>query len=150
MPVSDPLTPLPVMARPDAVGWARHLTAYLAQAAGAVLLPQTADAYVGDCVGRHGEVAADGRYTLAYAVTGVLPSAGHPEAVRAVRAALEERGFTVGGYRETREGGPDALLDASRPGAGYLVAVESAGGPDRLLFRVHTRCLTPPPGPSGG
>ncbi|MEU9131514.1 hypothetical protein AB0D08_25975 [Kitasatospora sp. NPDC048540] len=148
-PPAGPFEPLPVMDRQDAAGWARQLTEYLARSAGVALAPGSAGPSFRPCVGRGGEVAADGRYTLSYAVYSDVPAARHPEVVRRIRAALEQEGFEVGGYRETLAGRPDALLDAFRAEGRYLVGVESTVGAGRLLFRVVTRCLMPPAPGSG-
>ncbi|WP_431676449.1 hypothetical protein [Kitasatospora sp. KL5] len=142
--------PLPVMAKADARAWAQHMTESLAQSAGVTLTPTTAKPFFGNCVGKHDEVADDGRYTLSYAVDSTVPLQHHPEAVKKIRAALERQKFSIDGYRETWEGRPSALLDAADTDGRYLVSVETGGGTDRLLFRVNTRCLMPPSAASPG
>lgn len=144
MPTPDPSEPLPTMARQDAQDWAQELTTYLAQTAGVELTPSSIHPSFANCVGRHDEVVYDGRYTLSYAVTSAVPTAQHPEAVRKIRSALEQRGFEIKGYRETYDNQPAALLDAQHTEGRYLVSVETGGGTDRLLFRVNTRCLMAP------
>ncbi|PBC71056.1 hypothetical protein BX265_5626 [Streptomyces sp. TLI_235] len=140
--------PLPVMAKTDAQAWAQHMTEFLAQTAGVTLTPATAKPFFSNCVGKNDEVVDDGRYTLSYAVDSTVPLQQHPEAVKKIRAALEQQKFTIDGYRETWEGKPSALLDATNTDGRYLVSVETGGGTDRLLFRINTRCLMPPSTPS--
>ncbi|MFJ4678220.1 hypothetical protein [Kitasatospora sp. NPDC088783] len=143
----DPNEPLPVMAKSEAEAWAQHLTRYLAQTADVALTPDSVKPYFSTCEGRNGEVAADGRYTLAYHATGAVPRTQHPDAVRKIRSALEKDGFTVTGYRETVQDRPDVLLYARHTEGRYFIDVSTGGGTDRLTFTVNTRCLMPPPAP---
>ncbi|WP_282205018.1 hypothetical protein [Kitasatospora fiedleri] len=143
----DPNEPLPVLAKSDAETWAQHLTRYLAQTAGVTLTAESATPYFSTCEGRNGEVADDGRYTLAYHVASTTPRAQHPDAVRRIRAALEKEGFTVTGYREAWENQPDVLLYARHAEGRYFVDVSTGVNTDRLTFTVNTRCLMPPPAP---
>ncbi|GAA2144799.1 hypothetical protein GCM10009760_32720 [Kitasatospora kazusensis] len=136
--------PLPVMAKSAAQDWAQHMTAYMAQRAGFRLTESSVNPHFSPCVGRRDELANDGRYSLSYSVSGSVPLAQHPDAVRRIRDLLKERGFEVGSYRETAADGIDALLDAREPTSRYLVSAETAGGPDRLLLTVSTPCLLPP------
>ncbi|KJS53758.1 hypothetical protein VM98_23235 [Streptomyces rubellomurinus subsp. indigoferus] len=139
--------PLPVKPRQDAQDWAQHMTEYMAQAAGVVLDPGSAEPFFNDCVGKHDEVAKDGRYKMSYAVYSSAPLEQHPEAVRKVRTMLEQQGFNIDGYRETTNGKVDTVLDASQSSSRYLVTVETTTG-GLLLFRVNTPCLMPPTTPS--
>ncbi|GAB7188076.1 hypothetical protein ATKI12_7907 [Kitasatospora sp. Ki12] len=148
MSTSDPDAPVPVMARQDAQAWAQHMTEYMAQTAGVTLTPGTVDPSFDPCVGKNDEVAKDGRYTMSYAVYSPAPLDRHPEAVRKIRAMLEQQGFQIKGYRETANGKVAALLDAFQPSGSYLVSVESTVTKELLLFRINTRCLMPPATPS--
>ncbi|RAJ44639.1 hypothetical protein K353_01215 [Kitasatospora sp. SolWspMP-SS2h] len=141
----DPNEPLPVMAKNEAEAWAQHLTQYLAQTAGVTLTTESATPYFSNCEGRKGEVADDGRYTLAYHVAGAVPRAQHPDAARKIRSALEKDRFTVTDYRETVQDQPDVLLYAEHTEGRYFVDVSTGVNTDRLTFTVNTRCLMPPP-----
>ncbi|MET9182874.1 hypothetical protein ABZX88_32370 [Kitasatospora aureofaciens] len=143
MSTPGPNDPLPVKARQDAQDWAKHMTEYMAQTAGVTLDTGSADPFFNDCVGKHDEVAKDGRYKLSYAVYSSAPLEQHPEVVRKVRAMLEQQGFKIDGYRETANGKVDTVLDASQPSSRYLITVETTTG-GLLLFRVNTPCLMPP------
>ncbi|MFF7459078.1 hypothetical protein [Kitasatospora sp. NPDC008115] len=147
MTTSDRDAPLPVMARQGAQDWAQHMTEYMAQTAGIALTPGSAEPFFNDCVGKHDEVAKDGRYTMSYAVYSSVPLETHPEAVRKIRTMLEEQGFKIEGYRETANGKISPLLDASQPSGNYLISVETTTG-GLLLLRVNTTCLMPPASPS--
>ncbi|MFJ1796578.1 alpha/beta hydrolase [Kitasatospora griseola] len=140
----DPNEPLPVMAKSDAEAWARHMTEYMAQTADITLTPDSAKPYFSNCEGKNGEVADDGRYTLAYHAASTVPVAQHPDAVRKIKAALEKEGFAITGYRETVNDQPDALLYAKHNEGRYFIDVSTGGGTDRLTFTVNTRCLMPP------
>ncbi|MER7757209.1 hypothetical protein [Kitasatospora sp. NPDC097643] len=148
MSTSDPNEPLPVMATQDAQGWAQHMTEFMAQTAGVTLNPSSTGPTFEACVGEKGEVAKDGRYTMSYAVYSPAPLDQHPEAVRKIRAMLEQQGFTIKGYRETVNGKVAALLDAFQPSGRYLVSVETTVTKELLLFQINTRCLMPPATPS--
>jgi hypothetical protein len=145
---TGPHDPLPVMARADAQAWARHMTAYMAEAAGITLTDSTADPAFRSCTGRNGETAPDDRFSLSYAVDSTVPLRQHPEAVRRIRRILEGRGFEVRSYREELQGEPSALLDAYEPTGHYLVSAETGGGTDRMLLRISTPCLRPPATPA--
>ncbi|MER7752772.1 hypothetical protein [Kitasatospora sp. NPDC097643] len=141
---NDPNSPLPVRAREDTQGWARQLTESMARTAGVTLDPGSAEPEFEDCVGEKGEVATDGRYTMSYAVYSSAPLDQHPEAVRRIRAMLEQQKYTIKGYRETVDGKVAALMDAYQPSDRDLVSVETTVGGKFLLFRIGTRCLMPP------
>ncbi|MFJ2865467.1 hypothetical protein [Kitasatospora sp. NPDC087314] len=143
MSTPGPNDPLPVKARQDAQDWAQHMTEYMAQTAGAALDAGSAEPVFSNCVGKHDEVREDGRYKLSYAVYSSAPLEQHPEAVRKVRAMLEQQGFKIDGYRETIDGKVNTVLDASQESSQYLVTVETTKG-GLLLFLVKTPCLMPP------
>ncbi|MGW4806360.1 hypothetical protein [Kitasatospora sp. NPDC004272] len=136
----DPNEPLPAMAKGDAQAWAQKVTEYMAQSAGVTLTADTVKPFFSNCEGKNGEVADDGRYTLAYHVSSTVPLAEHPGAVRKIKAALEKDGFTITSYRETVNNQPDALLYAKHDEGRYFIDVST----DRLTFTVNTRCLMPP------
>ncbi|MGW2546548.1 hypothetical protein ACWC5I_38175 [Kitasatospora sp. NPDC001574] len=114
MSTPGPNEPLPVKARQDAQDWAQHMTEYMAQSAGVTLDTGSAEPFFNDCVGKKNEVARDGRYKMSYAVYSSAPLEQHPEAVRKVRATLEQQGFKIDGYRESTDGKVDTVLDASK------------------------------------
>ncbi|MFB8200452.1 hypothetical protein [Kitasatospora purpeofusca] len=143
MSTPGPTEPLPVKARQDAQDWAQHMTESMAQSAGVNLDASSAEPFFDGCVGKNDEVAQDGRYKMSYAVYSSAPVGQHPEAVRKVRATLEQQGFKIDGYRETTDGKVDTVLDASQPSSRYLITVETTTG-GLLLFRVKTPCLMPP------
>ncbi|MFJ2193533.1 hypothetical protein ACIOJE_37220 [Kitasatospora sp. NPDC087861] len=143
MSTPGPNDPLPVKARQDAQDWAQHMTEYMAQTAGAVLDTGSAEPIFSDCVGKHDEVVNDGRYKLMYAVYSSTPLERHPEAVRKVRAMLEQQGFKIDGYREGINGKVDTILDASQASSRYLITVETTTG-GLLAFRARIPCLMPP------
>ncbi|MEU1284532.1 hypothetical protein [Kitasatospora sp. NPDC005856] len=148
MSTPGPNDPLPVKARQDAQDWAQHMTEYMAQTAGTALDPGSAEPKFSNCVGKNDEVRDDGRYKLTYVAYSSAPLEQHPEAVRKVRAMLEQQGFKVDGYRETTDGKVDTILDASQESSRYLVTVETTTG-GLLLFRVRTPCLMlPAPSPT--
>ncbi|MFB7949911.1 hypothetical protein ACFC6L_33965 [Kitasatospora phosalacinea] len=140
----DPNEPLPVMAKSDAQAWAQQMTEYMAQSADVTLTADTVKPFFSNCEGKNGEVADDGRYTLAYHVASTVPLAEHPDAVRKIKTALEKDGFTITSYRETVNDQPDALLYAKHNEGRYFIDVSTGGGTDRLTFTVNTRCLMPP------
>ncbi|MEE1788906.1 hypothetical protein PUR71_39305 [Streptomyces sp. SP17BM10] len=143
MSTPGPNDPLPVKARQDAQDWAKHMTEYMAQTAGAVLDTGSTEPIFSDCVGKNDEVVNDGRYKLMYAVYSSTPLEQHPEAIRKVRTMLEQQGFKIDGYRESINGKVDTILDASQPSSRYLITVETTTG-GLLAFRVRTPCLMPP------
>ncbi|MER7583272.1 hypothetical protein [Kitasatospora sp. NPDC097691] len=143
MSTPGPNDPLPVKARQDAQAWAQHLTEYMAQTAGVTLDTGSVEPVFNDCVGKHDEVRKDGRYKLSYAVYSSAPLEQHPEAVRKVRAMLEQQGFKIDGYRETVNDKVDTVLDASQTSSRYLVTVQTTKG-GLLNFQVNTPCLMPP------
>ncbi|MET9182988.1 hypothetical protein ABZX88_32995 [Kitasatospora aureofaciens] len=143
MSTSGPNDPLPVKARQDAQDWAKHMTEYMAQTAAVTLDSGSDEPIFSECVGKHDEVREDGRYKLSYTVYSSAPLEQHPEAVRKVRAMLEQQGFKIDGYRQTTDGKVDTVLDASQESSQYMVTVETTTG-GLLLFQARTPCLMPP------
>ncbi|MEU5386093.1 hypothetical protein ACWEPB_37180 [Kitasatospora cineracea] len=144
----DPNEPLPVMAKSDAQAWARQMTEYMARSADVALDTGSVTPFFSNCEGRNGEVAADGRYTLAYHVTSVLSRDQQLDAIRKIKAGLEKDGFTVTSYRETVENQTDVLLYANHDEGRYFIDVSSGAAVDRLIYTVATRCLMPSSAPS--
>ncbi|QKW23965.1 hypothetical protein HUT16_37150 [Kitasatospora sp. NA04385] len=140
----DPNEPLPVMAKADAQAWAQQMTEYMAQSAGITLDTDSVTPFFSNCEGKNGEVAADGRYTLAYDVTSTLSRPQQVDAIRKIKAGLEKDGFTVTSYRETWQEQPNVLLYAKHDEGRYFIDVSSGVATDRLTFSVATRCLMPP------
>ncbi|WAL75380.1 hypothetical protein OU787_29925 [Kitasatospora sp. YST-16] len=140
----DPNEPLPVMAKSDAQAWAQHMTEHLAEVGGVTVAPESIKPYFSNCEGKNGEVAEDGRYTLAYHAASTVPVDQHPEAVRKIRTALEKEGFRITGYRETVDGQPDVLLYAKHDEGRYFIDIGTTGGVHWLSISVSTRCLMPP------
>lgn len=143
MSTPGPNDPLPVKARQDAQDWAQHMIGYMARTAGAALDAGSAEPKFSNCVGKNDEVLNDGRYKLSYVAYSSVPLDQHPDAVRKVRAMLEQQGFKIDGYRETTNDKLDTVLDASQESSRYMVTVETTTG-GLLLFRVRTPCLMPP------
>lgn len=139
--------PLPVKDKSDAQAWAQQMTEHMAEGAGIRIDPATVRPLFTPCTGRNGETARDDRYVLMYSVHSTVPLAQHPEAVRKVRDMLTKEGLTIKNYRETLGGRPDTILDAEHPSDYFLSVSSTAGGEDRLLLRVITPCLLPPPAP---
>ncbi|MFD9793291.1 hypothetical protein ACFWXK_20345 [Streptomyces sp. NPDC059070] len=137
--------PLPRMTREKAEAWAKHWTDSMTRTAKATLVPGTADprASFTNCVGRQGETADDGRFTLRYSVRATLPRPQHADAVRALRDALKSQGFEIQGYRSDPGKDPANLLDAQHPRDRHSISAEDLDG-DLLLFVVSTPCLLPP------
>ncbi|MFJ2558733.1 MULTISPECIES: hypothetical protein [unclassified Streptomyces] len=139
--------PLPRMSREKAEEWAMHWTGSMARTANAEIQPETDPelpaAKFTDCVGKNNEVVDDGRFTLRYSVRAKLPKAQHPEAIRAIRDTLKEKGFEIQGYRSDPTKDPANLVDATHPKDHQFV---SAGDvTDELLtLIVVTPCLLPP------
>ncbi|MFF9646240.1 hypothetical protein [Kitasatospora aureofaciens] len=119
------------------------MTEYMAQTAGTALDAGSAEPIFSNCVGKNDEVREDGRYKLGYVAYSSAPLEQHPEAVRKVRAMLEQQGFKSDGYRETTDGKVDTVLDASQESSQYMITVETTTG-GLLLFWVRTPCLMPP------
>ncbi|MFF1476070.1 hypothetical protein ACFVYD_00480 [Streptomyces sp. NPDC058301] len=137
--------PLPRMSKEKAEEWARHWTDSMTRTAKATVDPRTArrQADYTNCVGRNGESADDGRFTLSYSVRATLPRAQHAEAVRAIRDTLKSKGFEIQGYRSDPSKNPANLLDAQHPTDHHFISAEDLDD-NLLLFVVNTPCLLPP------
>ncbi|CAM5469361.1 hypothetical protein SNARM312S_01848 [Streptomyces narbonensis] len=136
--------PLPRMSKDKAEAWAKHWTESMARTAKAEIVPSTHEANFTNCLGKKGESADDGRFTLSYHVRAKLPKAQHAAAIQAITTELKAQGFRIVGSR----------ADASAEKGGYLVQAEhpkdrqyvSAGDvTDQLIsLGVDTPCLLPP------
>ncbi|MFJ7998523.1 hypothetical protein ACIQ7D_15460 [Streptomyces sp. NPDC096310] len=139
--------PLPRMSKEKAEEWARHWTESMARTAQAEIEPETDPelpaANFTNCIGKNGESADDGRFTLRYSVRAKLPRERQAEAIRAVRDTLKEKGFEIQGYRSDPSKDPANLVDAKHPKDHQFV---SAGDLDdkRIVLIVSTPCLLPP------
>ncbi|MFD7979040.1 hypothetical protein [Streptomyces sp. NPDC059071] len=136
--------PLPRMSKEKAQAWAKHWVESMARTAKAEIVPHTHQANFTPCLGRNGESAGDGRFTLAYDVRAKLPKAEQSAGIRAITAELEAQGFRIVGSR----------TDASAERGRYLVQAEhpkdrqyvSAGdvSDELITLNVNTPCLLPP------
>ncbi|WP_314615507.1 hypothetical protein [Streptomyces stackebrandtii] len=136
--------PLPRMSRDKAQAWAKHWTESMARTARAEIVPSTHQANFTNCLGKNGESAKDGRFTLAYNVRAELPKAEHAAGIQAITAELQAQGFKIVGSRS----------DAAADRGGYLVQAQhpkdrqyvSAGdvSDTRITLNVNTPCLLPP------
>ncbi|MET9295237.1 hypothetical protein [Streptomyces sp. NPDC003077] len=142
---SDSNKALPRKSREESLAWAKSYTATMARHAdvtiGGKYGPHTR---FENCIGRNGEVADDGRYTLAYTVYAQLPGKEHAAALRRLRTALEkDDGAKVTSYQEQ----PQSLLfgrSEERDGKAMDLVVGSAGPSDTLRLSVRTPCFLPP------
>ncbi|MER7517113.1 hypothetical protein [Streptomyces sp. NPDC126499] len=136
--------PLPRKSREKAQAWAEHWTESMARTAKAEIVPATHQANFTDCLGKNGESADDGRFTLMYNVRAKLPQAEQEEGIRAITTELKAQGFRIVG----------SVSDASAARGRYLVQAEhpndrqyvSAGDvSDELIsLSVDIPCLLPP------
>ncbi|MFJ2110994.1 hypothetical protein ACIOEX_03555 [Streptomyces sp. NPDC087850] len=139
--------PLPRMSKKKAEEWARHWTESMARTAKAQIEPETdPDVPAADfteCIGKSGESADDGRFTLSYNMRARLPKDQHADAIRAIRDTLEEKGFEIVGYRSDPSKDPANLVDAKHPKDRQFVSAGDVS--DNLLtLIVSTPCLLPP------
>ncbi|MFF4509226.1 hypothetical protein [Streptomyces sp. NPDC001401] len=144
----DPNTPLPRMAKDDALKWAKDSTAHMAELTDVELLPDTAKVHFEACIGENDEVAEDGRYSLFYYVYSPAPATDHTRIVRKLRSELPKQGYEVTSYREFKSAYASAVLRARNKKNGYSVEAETVGSgktkPQRFSFAVRTPCMLPP------
>ncbi|MFD4814567.1 hypothetical protein, partial [Streptomyces sp. NPDC058418] len=133
--------PLPRMSKKKAEEWARHWTGSMARTAKAEIEPETDPelpaAKFSDCIGRSGESADDGRFTLRYSVRAKLPKEQHANAIRAIRDTLKQKGFQIVGYRSDPSKDPANLVDANHPKDRQSVSVEDLNE-ELILLIVST------------
>ncbi|MBD0670114.1 hypothetical protein [Streptomyces sp. CBMA156] len=141
--------PLPVKSKQDSLDWARQIIAHVAQETGARINPEPENFGFTPCIGRNGESAPDGRYTLDYGVHADVPDDQHNEVLRKARDLLTREGLKVTEYREVPTGDPSAqpiaAFSARHPESRYVIDVDSTAGHNRLSLVVRTPCLMPPP-----
>lgn len=135
--------PLPRMSTKKAEAWAKHWTESMARTAKAEIVLDTVTANFTNCIGRNGESADDGRFTLSYNVRAKLPKEQHAEGIRAIRDALKARGFEILGYRSDPKVKPANLVDAKHPQHRQFVSAEDVTD-ELLVLLVTTPCLLPP------
>lgn len=137
--------PLPRMSKEKAEEWAKHWTESMTRTAKATVEPRTArgQADFTNCVGKNGESADDGRFTLSYSVRAALPRTRHAEAIRDIRDALKSQGFEIQGYRSDPSKDPANLVDAKHPKDRHFVSAEDVDE-NLLVLIVVTPCLLPP------
>ncbi|MFF9073001.1 hypothetical protein ACF1A9_11915 [Streptomyces sp. NPDC014872] len=137
--------PLPRMSREKAEEWAKHWTDSMVRTARARTDPTTArrTADFTDCIGRNGESAEDGRFTLSYSVRGTLPRSEHARAVTDIKDTLKDKGFDIQTFVVGEDTEPANVVDAKHPKDQQFVSVGSVDK-DLLVFIVSTPCLLPP------
>lgn len=135
--------PLPRMSKEKAESWAAHWAGSMARTAKAKLVEGDEKASFTDCLGKSGESADDGRFTLRYSVKATLPKAQQAEGIRAVRDELVKQGFEIQGYRSDPAVKPVNLVDARHPKDRHAVTAEDLDDTFILLV-VRTPCLLPP------
>ncbi|MFF7991536.1 hypothetical protein ACFZDG_17295 [Kitasatospora xanthocidica] len=147
--------PLPVKSNQESLDWARQMTGHVAQTAGTRVNDEPEIINFTPCVGKKGEHATDGRYTLFYSVHADVPDEQQNDVLRKVRDLLTGEGLTVTEYRENPAGNssaqPIAAFSARHPDSRYVVDVDSTEGHNRMSLAVRTPCLIPPsdsPSPS--
>ncbi|MFE3600282.1 hypothetical protein [Streptomyces sp. NPDC059142] len=135
------------MSKEKAEEWARHWTESMARTARAEIKPETDPdvpaASFTNCIGKNGESADDGRFTLNYSVRAKLPADQHAEAIRAIRDTLKEKGFEIQGYRSDPSKDPANLVDARHPKDHQSISAEDLND-ELLVLIVNTPCLLPP------
>ncbi|MER7580323.1 hypothetical protein [Kitasatospora sp. NPDC097691] len=141
--------PLPVKSNQEALDWARQITDHVAQVAGTRVNEEPEIINFTPCIGKKGEHASDGRYTLFYAVHADVPDDQQNEVLRKVRDLLTGEGLKVTEYQEIPAGNPPAqpaaAFSARHPNSQYVVDVDSTRGHNRMSLSVRTPCLLPPP-----
>ncbi|WP_335938686.1 hypothetical protein [Streptomyces sp. PTD5-9] len=137
--------PLPRMSREKAEEWAKHWTDSMVRTARARIDPKTArrTADFTDCIGRNGESAEDGRFTLSYSVRGTLPRSEQARAVTDIKDTLKAKGFEIQSFGINQDREPVNVLDAEHPKDRQFVSVGSVSE-NLLVFIVSTPCLLPP------
>ena len=135
--------PLPRMSKEKAEAWAKHWASSMARTAKARLVERDGKAGFSDCLGKGGESADDGRFTLRYSVRATLPKAQQAEGIRAIRDELAKQGFEIQGYRSDPTVNPVNLVDARHPKDRHAVTAEDVDDTSILLI-VRTPCLLPP------
>lgn len=144
----DRNSPLPRMAKDDALKWARDSTAHMAELTDVELLPDTAKVHFEGCVGENDEVAEDGRYSLFYYVYSPAPAMDHTRIVRKLRNELPKQGYEVTSYREFKSAYASAVFRARNKKNDNSVEAETVGSgrtkPQRFSFAVRTPCMLPP------
>ncbi|MDX2562557.1 hypothetical protein PV371_23285 [Streptomyces sp. TX20-6-3] len=131
------------MSRQKAEEWADHWTSSMARTAGAEVVESTRQANFSDCLGKGGESADDGRFTLRYNLRAKLPGDRQAAGVRAIRDELKKQGFEIQGYRSDPAKNPVNLVDARQPEQRFAVSAEDLD--DQLIVLVvSTPCLLPP------
>ncbi|MFD6415283.1 hypothetical protein [Streptomyces sp. NPDC060194] len=142
-------TPLPRMTKQKAEAWARHWSASMARTAGATIVPARTMLDARRCIGKGGELPADGRFFIDHGIQARLPKGQHADAIRKLRAKLEEQGLHIDAYRAVDEPyTEDGLevrsgLGATHPTDHHHVSVDSISD-DLISFAVYTPCLLPP------
>ncbi|MFC9795013.1 hypothetical protein [Streptomyces sp. NPDC057695] len=135
--------PLPRMSKDKAESWAAHWAGSMARTAEAKLVAGDEKASFTDCLGKGGESADDGRFTLRYSVKAALPKARQADGIRAIKDELEKQGFEIQGYRSDPAVKPVNLVDARHPKDRQAVTAEDLDDTSILLV-VRTPCLLPP------
>ncbi|MEU6234360.1 hypothetical protein [Kitasatospora sp. NPDC047058] len=135
--------PLPVKSQQETLDWARQLIAHLVQTVGIEINSEPEEAGFHPCIGRNGESAPDGRYTLLYFVHSDVPGARHNDVVRSARDLLTKEGLKVTVYREATDTKPSVALWTRHPESNYTVRVDSTSD-KRMALSVTTPCLMPP------
>ncbi|MET8543737.1 hypothetical protein ABZW03_24250 [Kitasatospora sp. NPDC004799] len=140
--------PLPVKSKQESLDWARQIVTHVAQTTGARINDEPEVFGFTPCIGRNGESAPDGRYTLDYGVHADVPDDQQNDVLRKVRDLLTGEGLKVTEYREIPAGDPTAqpiaAFSARHPDSRYVVDVDSTGGHNRMSLAVRTPCLIPP------
>lgn len=135
--------PLPRMSKQKAEEWAEHWTSSMARTAEAEVVASTRQANFSNCLGKGGESASDGRFTLRYNLRAKLPRDRQAAGIRAIKDELEKQGFEIQGYRSDPAKDPVNLVDARQPEQRFAVSAEDLD--DQLIVLVvSTPCLLPP------
>ncbi len=143
-PSEDVNKPLPRKSRQDSLAWAKQYTSAMAHYAEVEIGHQFGPLEnFGDCVGKHDEVADDGRYRLTYTVYAKLPRDQHIAAARKLRTALKEHGVEITDFTERPEK-PEVIMYARHPREKFFVVADTVKPPNTLRLEVSTPCFLPP------
>ncbi|MFF0555640.1 hypothetical protein [Streptomyces sp. NPDC004266] len=135
--------PLPRMTKAKAEAWAKHWVESMARTAEAEIVPSTYQANFTNCLGKNGESADDGRFTLAYDARAKLPKAQQAAGILAIKKELEKQGFRIVGYRSDPALDPSDLVDAEHPKDRQFVTAGDVSD-ELITLGVNTPCLLPP------
>jgi hypothetical protein len=135
--------PLPVRSQAKTEYEVRALIDLLADAVGSEVEGKSVDKKFGQCMGKDGEIAHDGRFDLDYLAAVPLPREKYNTALRALRERLEAEKYKVSDYREGEW--RDILIYAKGTDSSFFVSVHAAKPPyDELTLHVTTPCYLPP------